>query len=167
MAKKDWKKVNQDKIVNPENLSQLIQKIRSENQTIVTVNGSFDLLHAGHLHILYEAAKLADVFLVALNSDASIQKYKNPKRPIISLEYRLQMMSAISCVDFVTWFSETTPIRLLSEVQPDMHVNGAEYGKNCIERSIVEKYGGRIHIVSLIDGLSTSKIIGKVLTTCD
>lgn len=167
MAQKNWKKINHDKIVDPQNIPNLIENIRSQKKTIVTLNGSFDLLHAGHLHILYEASSLADVFIVALNSDLSIQQYKSPKRPIIPLQYRLEMMSALACVDYVTWFSETTPIHLLEMIQPDVHVNGAEYGKDCIERSTVEKYGGTVHIVQLKDGLSTTKIIGKVLTTCD
>lgn len=166
MAKKNWKERSQSKVIDPSQLLTLVQKIRKQNQSIVTLNGSFDLLHAGHLHILFEAASQGDQFIVALNSDESIQKYKGPRRPIITLENRIRMMSSLECVDYVTWFYETTPLNLLHLIRPDIHVNGAEYGQNCIEREIVEKHGGKIHIVDLIAGLSTTNVIGKILKTC-
>src|SRR5690606_2349043 len=118
-------------------------------------NGSFDLLHAGHLQILYTAAQAADVLIVALNSDRSIKEYKSPKRPIITLDYRMQMIAALCWVDYVTYFDETDPIALLTKIKPDIHVNGSEYGENCIEAEIVKRYGGRIEIVPLVPGLST------------
>lgn len=114
------------------------------------------------MKIIYEASTLADVLIVALNSDSSIRKYKSEKRPIIPLEYRLQMMAALEFVDFVTYFDETDPIKILDVIKPNVHVNGAEYGQNCIEREIVEKNGGRIHIVDLKPGLSTTNIIEKI-----
>jgi rfaE bifunctional protein nucleotidyltransferase chain/domain len=149
-------------MINPAHLPDLIVKLREEGKTIGTINGSFDLLHAGHLHILYEAAQQADVLIVALNTDASIRKYKNPDRPIIPMENRLQMMAALECVDFVTWFDETDPRAILSVIRPDVHSNGAEYGANCIEADTVKKFGGKVHIIKLIPGLSTSHIIDKI-----
>jgi len=119
-------------------------------------------MHAGHLHIIFEASKQADVLIVALNSDASIRQYKSPDRPIIALQHRLEMMSALGFVDYVTWFEETDPIRLLDIIRPDVHVNGSEYGANCIEAPIVKKHGGLIHIVEKIPGLSTSEVIKKI-----
>jgi rfaE bifunctional protein nucleotidyltransferase chain/domain len=103
---------------------------------------------------------------MALNSDRSIQQYKSPLRPIIPLEFRLQMIAALFMVDYVTWFEETDPRNLLAKIKPDVHVNGAEYGENCIEAEVVKAGGGRVHIVSLIAGLSTSKIIEKIKITC-
>ncbi|MBN2479422.1 MAG: adenylyltransferase/cytidyltransferase family protein [Parachlamydiales bacterium] len=143
-------------------LEKKVQELKKANKTIASLNGSFDLLHAGHLKIIYEASTLADVLIVALNSDSSIRKYKSEKRPIIPLEYRLQMMAALEFVDFVTYFDETDPIKILDVIKPNVHVNGAEYGQNCIEREIVEKNGGRIHIVDLKPGLSTTNIIEKI-----
>lgn len=155
------------KRIEPQNLSTWREQIADEGKTLATLNGSFDLLHAGHMHMIFEASKQADLLLVALNSDSSIKAYKDSRRPIIPLEYRLQMMSALSFVDHVTWFEETDPINFLSVARPDVHVNGAEYGENCIEAPIVQKHGGKIHIVELIPGLSTSQIINKILAICD
>lgn len=156
----------EQKTIRPDRLEEAVQKIRAEGKTIATLNGSFDLMHAGHLEIIYEASKQADVLIVALNSDASIKKYKSPSRPIIPLEYRLRMMAALDFVGYVTWFEETDPRALLEKVRPDVHVNGAEYGHNCIEADIVKRHGGTIHIVQLVPGLSTSNILAKI-KSCD
>lgn len=150
------------KIVKPENLGQWAERLRSSGKTIATLNGSFDLLHAGHLEIIFQASKQADVLIVLLNSDASIQQYKSISRPIIPLRERLKMMAALSFVDNVSWFDETDPIKVLEVIKPTVHINGAEYGKNCIEAETVKRYGGEIHIVSLVPGLSTSEIINKI-----
>ena len=155
-----------DKYIDPKEVSFARIAWKKEGKTLVTLNGSFDLLHAGHLKIFEEAALQGDLLLVALNSDLSIQAYKSPLRPIIPLEYRLQMIAALEMVDFVTFFEETTPLALLSQLCPDVHVNGAEYGKNCIEKETVEKAGGRIHIVDLKLGLSTSNIVKKIKSLC-
>lgn len=158
-----------DKLIDPNDLEESVSLMRQDlGYTIATINGSFDLLHAGHLHILHEASLVADILIVALNSDRSIQTYKSPDRPIIPLEYRLQMMCALEFVDFVTWFDETDPRALLETIKPDVHVNGAEYGENCIEADIVKEHGGKIHIVPLIPGLSTTQILKKIasLPTC-
>lgn len=154
------------KTVRPETIEDAVAALREQKLTIATLNGSFDLLHAGHLYMLMEAAKQADVLIVALNSDASIKSYKSPDRPIISLPYRLQMVAALACVDFVTWFDEDDPRMLLSKIQPDVHVNGAEYGSACIEAETVKRYGGRLHLVDRIPGLSTSEIIDKIGQLC-
>lgn len=140
-----------------------VQELKAANKTIATINGSFDLLHSGHLHILFEAAKQADTLIVALNTDASIKRYKGEHRPICNLEERMAMIAALECVDYVTAFDEDTPIETLKIIQPDVHVNGAEYGENCIEAQVVKAHGGRIHIVELIPGLSTSKLIERIV----
>jgi D-beta-D-heptose 7-phosphate kinase/D-beta-D-heptose 1-phosphate adenosyltransferase len=157
-----FEKSIQKKWITPEALEGKVRELRASSQTIATLNGSFDLLHAGHLEIIYQASKQADILIVALNTDASIQKYKSPSRPIISLEYRMQMMAALEFVDYVTWFSETDPREILKKISPDVHVNGAEYGKDCIEAEVVRQSGGRVHIVDLVPGLSTSSIIKKI-----
>lgn len=158
-----WSIAYQNKVIHPSQLAQAISELRSQQKKIATLNGSFDLLHAGHLQIIFEASQVCDVLIVALNTDCSIQKYKSPKRPLIPLEYRLQMMAALEFVDYVTWFEELDPCRLLSVIKPDIHVNGAEYGENCIEAKTVRSHGGRIHIVQLVPGLSTSAVIQKIL----
>lgn len=161
-----WTDRFHDKLIAPDDLEQWADAVRRDGKSIATLNGSFDLLHAGHLHILYQAAQAADVLIVALNSDASIQAYKSPLRPIISLENRLQMMAALSFVDYVTWFEETNPIELLKKIRPNVHCNGAEYGEECIEARTVRDQGGRIVIIDLVPGLSTSQIIERIQHTC-
>jgi len=161
--RKTWELHSQSKRLDPQHLSQKAAEIHQSGHTIATLNGSFDLMHAGHLQIIYEASLMGDVLIVALNTDHSIRQYKNPHRPIIPLEYRLQMMAALEFVDFVTWFDETDPRLILSKIKPNVHVNGAEYGENCIEADTVKAHGGKIHIVPLVDGLSTSQIVQKIL----
>lgn len=156
----------QQKLILPERLEMKCAQLKKEGKTIATLNGSFDLLHAGHLEILYQASLQADLLIVALNSDASIKKYKSPERPIIALEYRLQMIAALDFVTYVTWFEETDPRELLAKIKPHVHVNGAEYGENCIEAETVKKHGGRMHIVPLVPGLSTSNILKKIGSSC-
>lgn len=160
-----WKNDYKKKLIVPEFTSQKVKELRSSGKKIATLNGSFDLMHAGHLHIIYEASKAADVLIVALNSDQSIQQYKSPDRPIVPLEYRLELMAALAFVDYVTWFDETDPIRLLEEIRPDVHVNGSPYGSDCIEAETVRKNGGELLLVDLVPGLSTSAIIDKIIRT--
>ncbi len=150
------------KLIEPDQLEDKVAELKASGSTIASLNGSFDLLHAGHLHIIHEASKQADILIVALNSDHSIKQYKSLKRPIIELKYRLQMMSALAMVNFVTWFEEPDPRQLLEKMCPHVHVNGVEYGAECIEKWVVEKGGGRVHIVPLVPVLSTSAIIEKI-----
>jgi D-glycero-beta-D-manno-heptose 1-phosphate adenylyltransferase len=157
-----WQQAWQQKLLSPESIETNIASLRAHGHTIATLNGSFDLLHAGHLHILYEASKVADRLIVALNSDASIKRYKADNRPLVPLCYRLQLIAAIEWVDYVTWFEETDPCALLERIRPDIHVNGTEYGPDCIEGEAVRRGGGRIHLVDRIPGLATSAIIAKI-----
>jgi rfaE bifunctional protein nucleotidyltransferase chain/domain len=159
---KNWSDDYHKKLIKPDELASKVKNIKEQGLSIATLNGSFDLLHAGHLQIIFEASQVADVLIVALNSDSSIKQYKDPKRPIVNLEYRLQMMAALGFVDYVTWFEETDPIALLEKIQPNVHVNGAEYGHNCVEAATVKKHGGKLHIVNLVPGLSTSQILDKI-----
>jgi rfaE bifunctional protein nucleotidyltransferase chain/domain len=163
---KSYKEAYLAKIILPHEIEEKANALKAEGKTIATLNGSFDLLHAGHLEIIYQASLQADALIVALNTDRSIKEYKSPSKPIISLEYRAQMMCALEMVSYVTWFDETDPRQLLKKITPHVHVNGAEYGENCIEAEVVKEGGGRIHIVSLVPGLSTSEIIKKICNTC-
>lgn len=157
-----WAEACKKKWIDPIDIAQKVAALKCQNKTIATINGSFDLMHAGHLYILYEAKKQADILIVALNSDSSIQRYKSKDRPIIPLKYRLELVSALEFVDYVTWFDELDPREILSKIKPDVHVNGIEYGENCIEAETVKRSGGKIHLVDRIDGLSTSDILKKI-----
>lgn len=146
-------------------LSQLATTLRAKGKRIVTLNGSFDILHNGHLHILNEARQLGDVLVVGLNSDASVRLNKGPSRPIVPERHRAEMLLALRMVDYVHIFDEPDPIAFIGELNPDVHVNGSEYGENCIESETVKRGGGRIHIVSRIPGLSTSNLVEKLELT--
>ena len=153
------------KLIDPKQIEAVCEKIRARGETIATLNGSFDLLHAGHLFIIHEASQQADCLIVALNTDRSIQAYKSPKRPIISLQDRLEMIAALEFVDFVTWFDETDPCALLRRIRPDVHVNGIEYGENCLEAATLKEIGSKLHLVQRIPSLATSAVIEKI--RCD
>ena len=157
-----WSQAYKKKFIHPKQLEKKVEELRENGFKIATLNGSFDLLHAGHLQIIFEASQVADQLIVALNTDESIHSYKGPHRPLVPLEYRLQIMAALEFVNYVTWFNESDPRDILEVIKPDVHVNGAEWGENCIEATVVKKYGGSIHIVSLVPGLSTSQIVNKI-----
>ncbi|MCE5293830.1 MAG: adenylyltransferase/cytidyltransferase family protein [Chlamydiales bacterium] len=157
-----WSEACKKKWIDPANIEAKVLELKSQNKRIVTINGSFDLMHAGHLYIIYEAKKQGDILIVALNTDSSIKRYKSPTRPLVTLKYRLELMSALEFVDYVTWFDETDPRILLSKIRPDIHANGIEYGENCIEAETVKQYGGKIHLVDRIDGLATTDLINKI-----
>jgi rfaE bifunctional protein nucleotidyltransferase chain/domain len=160
---KTWSETSKRKIIDPKDLKAKVAEIRKSGKSIGTINGSFDLLHAGHLYILHQASQTADCLIVALNSDSSIKQYKSVDRPIITLPYRLQMMAALEFVDYVTWFDETDPRAILEIIRPDVHSNGAYYGEDCIEAGVVKTHGGRIHLIEHIDGLSTTQIVKKII----
>ena len=96
-----WKEA---KLIHPVDLEKAAEGLHKSGKTIATLNGAFDLMHAGHLRMIHEASMEADCLIVALNTDGSIKKYKNPLRPIVGLEHRLQMAAALEFVDFVTYF---------------------------------------------------------------
>jgi D-beta-D-heptose 7-phosphate kinase/D-beta-D-heptose 1-phosphate adenosyltransferase len=143
-------------------LGPLAASLRAKGKKIVTVNGSFDVLHNGHLYILNEARQRGDVLIVGLNSDASVRSYKGPDRPIVTERRRAEMLLALRMVDYVHIFDEPDPIAFLDQVKPDVHVNGSEYGENCIESETVRRTGGTIHIVNRIPGLSTSGLLETI-----
>ena len=163
---KSWKKNCQRKVIAPDKIEARLEKERKLGKTIVSLNGSFDLLHAGHLQIIYEAAQQGDILIIALNSDKSVQSYKGPLRPIVSLEGRLEMLAALEFVDFVTWFEERTPLEILKKIRSHVHVNGAEYSVDCIEAELLKKMKTRLHLFKRIPSLSTSALIEKV-KKCD
>jgi D-glycero-beta-D-manno-heptose 1-phosphate adenylyltransferase len=162
-----WAEAARSKTFSAVDLIPVLSEHRRHGKTIATLNGSFDLLHAGHMYILYEASKTADVLIVALNTDASVKRYKNPSRPIIPLKERMEMVAALGFVDYVTWFDENDPRELLRLLRPDVHVNGAEYGETCIEADVVRECGGRLHLVDRIPGLATSQILSAIRNSCE
>ncbi len=143
-------------------LAPVSNTLKAQGKTVVTVNGSFDLLHAGHLFILEQARAQGDALIVGVNTDASVKRYKSESRPIVGEADRASMLLALRCVDYVHLFDEDVPMPFLTEVKPDVHVNGSEYGADCIEAPTVKAHGGRIHIVDKIPGLSTSGLLERI-----
>lgn len=139
----------------------LIKTWRKNKQIIVFLNGGFDVIHAGHVKIITEAKQQGDKLIIAINDDAYLTKRKGPNRPINNLENRATVLAAFAAVDVVTVFHEENPIKLIEKIKPEVFVNGSDYGEDCLEASAVKSYGGRIHIVSLVPGVSTTNILKK------
>ena len=150
------------KLVERSELAILVARLKAQGKTIVTTNGSFDLLHIGHVTMLQEAKALGETLIVGVNSDRSIRRYKGKSRPICPEAHRAGMLAALECVDYVTIFDELTPIELLKILQPHIHVNSPEHGNDCVEREVVEQHGGRIHLSALVDGMSTTELLRRV-----
>ena len=134
---------------------------RLQGKTIVFTNGVFDLLHVGHVSYLQEARALGDVLVVGLNGDASVRALKGRKRPIVPQDERAQVLAALSCVDYVIIFEETTANRLVEALKPDIYVKGGDWGVGHPppEAEIINGYGGQVHILPYKPGYSTTQLI--------
>jgi D-glycero-beta-D-manno-heptose 1-phosphate adenylyltransferase len=151
------------KIKTREEINQIAAQLRAQGKTIVTTNGSFDLIQYGHVYLFEKAKGMGDVLIVGLNSDKSIHEYKSPDRPIIPEEYRAGLLASLESIDYVTIFDETVPMPFIEGVKPHIHTNSAEYGADCIEKPTVEMNGGKVVSIPKVGGLSTSKIFKKIV----
>ncbi len=149
------------KIIDRSKIRALAERIHKEGKKIVTVNGSYDVLHYGHIRTLQEAKRQGDVLILGLNSDSSIKQYKAPWRPINSQDHRAEFLAALESIDYVCIFDETTPISFLEDIKPHVHCNGVEYGEDCIEAPTVKKYGGKIYLTGRY--FSTTEMIEKLV----
>ena len=137
-------------------------RIRSRGGVVVFTNGVFDLLHPGHVRYLREARALGDALVVAVNSDRSVRLNKGPDRPINPEHERAEVVLALDAVDAVVIFDEETPHEIVSAIQPDILVKGADWGPdNIVGRDVVEARGGRVVRIELSPGHSTSEIIRR------
>tara|TARA_Y100000310_G_scaffold167610_2_gene167543 strand:+ start:28680 stop:29162 length:483 start_codon:yes stop_codon:yes gene_type:complete len=152
----------QQKIKSRDEIKKIVNILREQNKKIVTTNGSFDILHVGHIQSLVDAKKQGDVLIVGLNSDSSIKQYKSLNRPINPEQNRALMLAALACVDYVSIFSELNPNALLRIIKPDFHIK-SKSGFTGVEKEAVEESGGKIILQEDIPGLSTSNIIKKIL----
>ena len=131
-----------------------------ESGRVVFTNGVFDLLHVGHIDLLTAARAQGDRLLVALNSDASVRRLKGPARPVRTEAERAYVVAALECVDAVTVFDEDTPLEIITALRPDVLVKGGDYApETIVGRAQVESWGGRVHVVPLTAGHSTTRII--------
>lgn len=152
------------KIKSLEVLSSIIADEKNRGKRVVFTNGCFDLLHAGHVKYLQKARGLGDLLVLGLNSDASVRRLKGAKRPLIDQEERAHLMAALDCVDYVTVFEEGTPLELIKALKPDILAKGGDYTLDgVVGREIVESYGGRVELITFVEGKSTTNIIERIL----
>jgi D-beta-D-heptose 7-phosphate kinase/D-beta-D-heptose 1-phosphate adenosyltransferase len=149
-----------EKLLSWEVLGHELESRRRLGQRVVFTNGCFDILHAGHVQYLQEARTQADLLVVGLNSDASVRSLKGMNRPVNPAAARAHVLAALQAVDYVTIFEEPTPLALIEALRPDVLVKGADYHRDeVVGATFVESYGGRVHLVSLKEGFSTTKIL--------
>ena len=152
-----------NKIMNWDQLQTEVNKLQQQGKEIVFTNGCFDLLHVGHIRYLYQAKSLGDYLIVAINSDLSVKKLKGEERPIISEDERMEIISALEMVDFVTSFSQLTCSELLKNIKPNIYVKGGDYTPEDLpEWSIVKSFDGKIELVTEVKGRSTSEIVKSI-----
>jgi rfaE bifunctional protein nucleotidyltransferase chain/domain len=128
----------------------------------VFTNGVFDLVHPGHIRYLAEARSFGDALIVGVNSDRSVRANKGPTRPINRAEERAEILTALASVDAAVIFDEDTPLSVITQIQPDILVKGADWGPDhIVGRDVVERRGGRVIRVELAQGFSTSNLIRR------
>ncbi|MCM2322775.1 MAG: D-glycero-beta-D-manno-heptose 1-phosphate adenylyltransferase [Oligoflexia bacterium] len=148
------------KIKSRETLKRLLA--RRPRARVVLTNGCFDIIHKGHVRYLEKARALGDLLVVALNSDESVRRLKGPERPINRLEDRAEVMAALGCVDFVTWFGEDTPQATIRQLRPKLFVKGGDYRvADLPEAPDVLAGGGKIRIIPFVEGQSTTSILAR------
>jgi D-beta-D-heptose 7-phosphate kinase/D-beta-D-heptose 1-phosphate adenosyltransferase len=156
-----------EKIYSPGKIVEVFDALgigKRRGPKLVFTNGVFDLLHVGHLRYLTAARRAGDLLLVAINDDDSCRRLKGPRRPILALRERLDILAGLECVDFVTWFSEDTPIPLMQKIQPDVLVKGANYTiDQVVGRAEAEAWGAQVRTLELTEGRSTTNLIERVL----
>ena len=141
----------------------LVKQLRASGKSIVFTNGVYDLLHPGHVRYLQAARALGDALVVGVNSDRSVRANKGPSRPINPEAERAEVIAAMDCVDAAVIFDEDTPHEIISRLQPDVLVKGADWAKDAIVgRDVVEARGGRVVRMPIEQGFSTTDLIAKI-----
>jgi rfaE bifunctional protein nucleotidyltransferase chain/domain len=144
-------------------LKKILSRLKAARKKIVFTNGCFDILHRGHVSLLEKAKGFGDVLVVAVNTDSSVRKIKGSGRPLNSLSDRLRVLAAIEAADYVTWFAEKDPARIIKELRPDVIVKGGDWrASDIVGREFVRLYGGRVKTVPYVKGCSTTSFIAAV-----
>lgn len=152
-------------ILSREELKKVREQLRTEKKKVVFTNGCFDLLHSGHVDYLIKSKQLGDVLIVGLNSDESIRRIKGNKRPILKQDERAFIISNLKPVDYVTFFDEDTPAKIIADLIPDILVKGADWSLDkIVGRDVVESNGGEVKTIEFVNDQSTSKIIQTILS---
>ena len=152
------------KIVLQNEIIEIVRTQQKEGKTFAATNGCFDILHVGHVRYLQKTKSLADYSIVMLNSDKSVKSIKGEDRPINCEEDRAELLSALSCVDYVVLFEERSPAKLLEDIKPDIYTKGADYTLETLpEREIVERNNIKVEFIEFVQGKSTTNVINKCL----
>ncbi len=151
------------KVLRLKELKKRLFELRKEKKRIVFTNGCFDILHLGHLYLLREAKKQGDILIVGLNSDSSVKKIKGKDRPIKNENTRAQILAALEMVDFVVIFKESTPLKLIKSIKPDVLVKGGDWRESeIVGADFVKSYKGKVKRVKYLKGFSTTQMIMKI-----
>ena len=152
------------RLVSQKEIIEIVRKGQAEGTTFVATNGCFDILHVGHVRYLQKTKALADYSIVMLNSDKSVKMIKGEDRPINNEQDRAELLSALSCVDYVVLFEEKSPAALLEAIKPDIYTKGADYTLETLpEREIVIKNNIQVEFIDFVAGKSTTNVIKKCL----
>jgi D-beta-D-heptose 7-phosphate kinase/D-beta-D-heptose 1-phosphate adenosyltransferase len=152
------------RIVSQAELAGVARRMGGRGRKLVLTNGCFDILHAGHVRLLRGARRLGDALAVAVNSDASVRRLKGRGRPLVPLRERMEVLAALEMVDYVVPFGGDTPLALIRKVRPHVLVKGADWPKSrIVGRAVVEGSGGAVRTVPLRRGLSTSRILRRIV----
>lgn len=150
------------KIKTRDKLKGIVEELKKQKKRVVFTNGCFDIVHYGHVKCLEDAKSKGDILIVAVNSDASVKKIKGPDRPIVNQDGRSRVIAALESVDYVMLFDEETPYDCIKLVLPDILVKGGDWGKDDIVGSdVVQKNGGKVVTIPVVEGYSTTEIINK------
>ncbi len=151
-------------VVDLRTLLRIRRELRRRRKTVVFTNGTFDILHRGHVEYLAAARREGDVLVVGLNSDASIRRIKGPCRPINPARDRACVLASVGSVDYVCVFGEDTPARLIGRLIPDVLVKGSDWNtKDIVGADVVQRHGGKVKRVRLTPGRSTTGMILRIL----
>ena len=143
-------------------LSEICNQLRKQGKSIVFTNGCFDILHVGHVTYLEAAKQLGDVLIVGVNSDDSVRRLKGPTRPINNESDRSAVLSALKAVDFTVIFDEDTPLELIEELTPHIITKGGDYTpETIVGAEFVREHGGKVIVIPLVEGKSTTSILKK------
>lgn len=153
-----------EKVVDRATAVAAAAEARRAGKRVVFTNGCFDLMHVGHVRYLAAARDAGDVLVVAVNSDASVRRQsKGPERPIVPEAARAEVLAALAAVDWVTIFDEDTPAEIIGAILPDVLVKGADWAPDqVVGREVVEARGGRVLLVPVVDGFSTTALVERL-----
>ena len=150
-------------VISKAKISEFVQNLQKSGKTVVATNGCFDILHVGHVRYLQKTKSFADYMVVLLNSDKSVKTIKGEGRPVNNESDRAEILCALSCVDYVVIFDETSPRNLLDEIKPDVYTKGADYNMQTLpEADIMLKNNIRVEFIEFVEGKSTTNVIKKI-----